>query len=234
MIMKLVRKRGAPHVYLQWCLKVRGTGKDDYREVPSHLKNAVHDAMVSEQGEICAYTMKRIDRKTSHVEHLKPQSLCRSEGSGEDLSYSNMVACYPRDGMTHKCRYGAQRKGSWWDTKLFVSPLHPACEARFRFAADGRVAGASDAAKATIKALGLNEAGLVEDRRRAIAEFLYGSSGSNPLSKGAALRLSEQVCSQKSGVLAEYCVALKHALGEHARYVDKIARKKAFSRKDGR
>ena len=30
------------------------------------------------------------------------------------------------------------RKGNWYDPDLFVSPLHPDCESRFRFYDDGR------------------------------------------------------------------------------------------------
>ena len=56
----------------------------------------VQRALVTEQGSICAYTMIRIGIDSSHVEHLKPQALSRSEGRLEEtFDYQNIVACYP-------------------------------------------------------------------------------------------------------------------------------------------
>jgi len=233
---KYVKKAGAPHDYRKWCRSVKATSKSDYREMPSSIKALIHAALVNEQGEICAYTMRRIDTKTSHIEHIKPQSLCRNEGDGGDLDYLNMVACFPRKGMISTCRYGAHKKGDWWVPELFVSPLHRSCESHFRFMPDGKISSASgdEAAMSTVQVLGLNDAVLIEDRARAIREFIYGPSGSEPLRMREASRLRSQVCARSGGRFTEFCIALRDALDDHIKFVDRLARKKAFVRKKGR
>jgi hypothetical protein len=104
-MMKYVRKWAAPHGYRKWCRDVRGTTKEDYREIPGGVKAIVLGALVKEQGEICAYTMKRIDTGTSHIEHIEPQTVCRQNEKGSDLDFGNMLACFPREGMPRACRY---------------------------------------------------------------------------------------------------------------------------------
>jgi hypothetical protein len=152
---------------------------------------------------------------------------------GADLDFGNLLACFPREAMRGAYRYGAQEKGSWWDAKLFVSPLVPACEQRFRFSIDGDICavGANDAASKTIEVLALDNAALTEDRRRAIHEFLYGKDGSAPLSRANASRLKKTICVRSGGQFVEFCVAFRDALDEHIRYVEKIGRKRKFSRK---
>jgi uncharacterized protein (TIGR02646 family) len=228
--MKFVQKGGPPHEYRNWCRQVEGTNKEDYREMQSDIKSVVLAALIQEQGDICAYTMKRIDRETSHIEHVKPESLCRSDRKGSDLSFANMLACFPRDGMRRVHRYGAQKKDDWWDTALFVSPLDPACEKRFRFNLAGEISATSvnAAARKTIRVLALDHPALTEERRRAIDEWLYGQGGSEPLSKAKASRLREKVCNRSAGRFIEFCVALRDALDGYIKYVEKLARKKQF------
>jgi uncharacterized protein (TIGR02646 family) len=46
-------------------------------------------SLLLEQGNICAYCMRRIDEVTSKIEHLK----CQSRYPALDMQYTNMVAC---------------------------------------------------------------------------------------------------------------------------------------------
>jgi uncharacterized protein (TIGR02646 family) len=229
--MKYVKKGGSPQKYSAWCRSVAGTNKERYDEVPGDIKKIVLAALANHQGEICAYTMRRIAAKTSHVEHVKPESVCRLEQRGSDLDFTNMVACFPRDGMPSSCRYGAQKKDNWWNPALFVSPLSAACEKRFLFARDGAISAVanSKAAINTIEVLGLDNESLTEDRRRAIEVFLYGD-GSDPLSKAKASRLRSEVCSKSDGRYMEFCVALRDALDDYLKYIDKLARQRKFAR----
>jgi uncharacterized protein (TIGR02646 family) len=234
--MKFVHKQGAPHKYKMWRRRVKRTSQEDYREMPGEMKAAVLAALVMEQGEICAYTMIRVDAETSHIEHIKPESLCRKEEKGSDLDFDNMLSCFPRNGMRRAWRYGAQRKGSWWDSTLFISPLEPLCEKRFRFNLDGEISvvGANKAASKTIEVLALDHPTLTEDRRRAIHEFIYGKDGDNPLSKVKASQLKMSVCNRSGGQFVEFCVAFRDALEEHITYVKKLARKRGFARRRAR
>jgi uncharacterized protein (TIGR02646 family) len=133
--------------------------------------------------------MRRIEESSSHIEHIKPESVCRSERIGLDLDYKNLVACFPRDGMGRNQRYGAQYKADWWDDDgaEFVSPLSSNCESRFRFDLDGKIAQFSNdqAAATTIRVLGLDHRSLTEDRKRVIEEFIYGQTG--PLSRARSI-----------------------------------------------
>src|SRR5437773_9855241 len=132
--MKYVRKAGSPYSYRTWCNHVRGTANENYSSLQNPQKRNLHHALLREQGCLCAYTMQRIDENSSHIEHIRPESVCRAERIGSDLDYTNLVACFPRDGMRRRYRYGAQWKGDWWqnDGTEFVSPLIQNCETRFR------------------------------------------------------------------------------------------------------
>jgi uncharacterized protein (TIGR02646 family) len=234
--MKYIRKQGAPHEYRTWCRDVRGTDKEEYHEIPRDTKAVILAALVNEQGGLCAYTMKRIDVYSSHIEHIKPEWLCRDERRGSDLAYDNMLSCFPREGMRRSCRYGAQKKDSWWDPALFVSPLHQACEKRFRFNIEGEISvmGKNRAAQKTIEVLALNHPTLTEDRRRAIHEFIFGEKGDDPLSKSQADQLKQGLCSRSNGCFVEFCTAIGDGLEEHLGYLEKMARKRQFSRRAAR
>lgn len=229
--MKRIQKAGSPHAYSQWCTEVAGTQKSDWREVPSEQKRTVLGALIGEQGGLCAYTMRRIDETSSHVEHIKPQSRCRADHPGSDLDYANLVACFPRAGMKVEYRYGAQLKGGWWANGGvdFVSPLWPACESVFRFRLDGAIEPIGDRvdARNTIRLLGLNHKILTEDRERVMAEFIYGPTGDRPISGAKARNARKTVCDRAtSGLFREFCVALRDALSEHLTALAKAGRRK--------
>ena len=234
--MKFIQKGGAPHSYGMWCNKVAGTAKADYQELPKHEKAELLLSLLVEQGWICAYTMKRIDEATSHVEHIKPESLCREDGPGSDLDYGNMVAGFPRDGMKSNYRYGAQAKADWWKNggQDFISPLHPNCEKRFQFDLAGNIKAVNNNAAAanTISVLGLKHDTLVEDRRRVIEEFIYGATGEEPLSPAQAVRTFKSICGRNGDDrFYEFCVAIRDALGQHLSNLKRLANRRKHARK---
>lgn len=231
--MKYVRKIGAPHTYTNWCREAHGTQDEDYRCLRNPVKSELHQALLSEQGWLCAYTMRRIDDKNSHIEHIKPETLCRSERVGSDLDYDNLVACFPRKGMGKRCRYGAPRKDNWWedDGTDFVSPLQSNCERRFRFDLDGKInaVGKQRAALKTIEVLKLDHQTLTEDRKRVIHEFVYGENGNDPLSEAKTNRAIASICQRNiDGRRYEFCVAIRDSLAKHLRYLKKITKKKKY------
>jgi uncharacterized protein (TIGR02646 family) len=233
---KHIQKRGRPPKFGQWCTSVAGTNKEDFREIPRAEKDALLNALIAEQGGLCAYTMRRIEEGSSHVEHIKPQSLCRAEHRGVDLDYGNLVACFPRDGMSRRCRYGAQEKGDWWesDGASFVSPLHPACEQSFHFDLDGNITpvGNHQDAVVTIEVLALDHASLTEDRKRVIVEFIYGPDGDSPLSPAQANQAAAAICAPYTGGhFREFCVAIRDALAEYLTFLARLARKRKAARR---
>jgi uncharacterized protein (TIGR02646 family) len=234
--MKYIRKAGPPHNYSVWCRRIRGTSNENYGCLQNPEKNSLHRALVREQGWLCAYTMRRIDEGSSHIEHIKPETVCRSERIALDLDYKNLVACFPRDGMASNLRYGAQLKGNWWqnDGVEFVSPLHRNCEARFRFDMDGNINAVhnNSAAVNTIRVLGLNHRSLTEDRGRVIREFIYGQTGEETLSPIQARSAITTICnSNSSGRFQEFCVAIRDGLREHLQRLAKLAAKRRFRRR---
>lgn len=234
--MKHIQKAGGPHGYSQWCATVAGTNKADYRELPATEKHVLLAALITEQGALCAYTMRRIGADAAHVEHIKPESRCRADQPESDLDYGNMVACFPRDGMKRAYRYGAQKKDNWWenDGAEFVSPLHPACEHRFRFDLDGKVAAVvkHPAALATIRVLALDHASLTEDRKRVIEEFIYGPQGDNPLSPANAQRALQIICERdRQGRFYEFCITIRDALEAHLKALRRLAQRRRAARR---
>lgn len=231
--MKYIKKTGCPRSYSEWCIEVEGTGKSDWREVSSDHKGQILAAMIAEQGGLCAYTMRRIDKDSSHVEHIKPQSRCREDRPGSDLDYTNLVACFPLHGMRAQYRYGAQRKGGWWDNDgaEFVSPLQPACEQVFRFKMDGEIEAIDNRteAKTTIAVLGLDHKSLTEDRKRVIEEFIYG----RPMSYAAAQRARDKICDLNGNSLFyEFCVAIRSALEEYMVVLTKLRQRKRHAQRN--
>lgn len=235
--MKYIQKTGCPHSYSEWCAQVAGTDKSDWREVSSDHKELILTAMIADQGGLCAYTMRRIDNNSSHVEHIKPQSRCRQDLPGSDLDYANLVACYPRHDVKGQSHDGARRKGNWWDNDGddFVSPLQPACEKVFRFKLDGEIEALDNRneAKTTITVLGLDHRSLTEDRKRAIDEFLYGRTGTDPISPGAARRARDTICDRNgNGSFNVFCVAIRSALEEHMASITKLRQRRKYANRN--
>ena len=229
--MKYIQKTECPHSYSKWCTEVAGTNMSDWSEVPKAQKNLILEAMIADQGGLCAYTMRRIDNNSSHVEHIKPQSRCRQDLRGSDLDYTNLVACFPRHDVKGQPRYGARLKDNWWknDGAEFVSPLQPTCEQVLRFKLNGEIEAINNRTEAitTIKVLGLNHRSLTEDRKRVIEEFIYGPTKDDPMSSATAQRVRDTICDRDgNGRFYEFCIALRAALDEHMATLKKLSQRR--------
>jgi uncharacterized protein (TIGR02646 family) len=145
--MRTIRKRASPGELESW--REDRIAKNDVVLYPFNYKAmrqnkpvlaSVEETLFSEQGQICAYTGRRITRQGKpglagfHIEHLKPQHQC---DPGEDCAHHNMVACWPEPNQKQAVEYGAVTKDDWpmgETDHLFVSPLREDCSNRFRFA----------------------------------------------------------------------------------------------------
>lgn len=148
-----------------------------YREMrrdPAVLE-AVEDRLLTEQGCLCAYTGRRLDRENFHIEHLLPQN--PPTGTfyhGHDTDYQNMVACWPEPNRPSEPEYGAVPKRNWPgpdQVASFLSPLLPRAGIAFRFKLTGEIAAANPAdaaAAATLEKLHLDHKELVALRRSAL------------------------------------------------------------------
>ncbi len=239
--MKYIKKGRPPAMLRKW---IQANSKLPGAEYGSHKfpKEEVRKALMKEQGSICAYTMLRISNDSSHIEHLKPQSLSRSEGRLEEtFDYNNMVACYPATPKPGgaKVTFGAIQREDTWDAIEFLTPLNAGCELRFCYKADGQVQPSKTKDKPavwTIHILKLNDKKLAEMRRAAIEEWGLSLTANQPVSRTTARRVKANMsCRSRDGLLHPFCVAIAIAAEEYVRLLDKIAskRKHAGNRKHG-
>lgn len=229
--MRQIRKNNEPQSLTRWRATYQNDPNFGYRLIDTNLRGELRQALIAEQGGLCAYTDRRIDEASCHIEHPKPQVHCMN---GEDASFANMLACVPAPN-TPGLPYGAHKKDSWPDATeeaLFVSPLRPGCEARFAFTLKGEIGASSPtdaAAKKTIDQLGLDHQ-LMQQFRKAAIEATLGIRGRGHASLDlhrARVRLHGlRAAEQNHGPLEPFCFVLKQALQRHITRVEAIRESK--------
>lgn len=220
--MKHIVKGNEPREFTRWKDRVNDPGNDGWRPLWGNFQNPektiVHNSFLHEQGSICCYCMQMIDRFSSHFEHVKPREVSKQENNEEEqLSYGDMLAsCGKDDGKPENlqvhCGQHRGRKGNWYDPDLFVSPLHPDCESRFRFYDDGmiRAVDGDSGAEKTIESLGLDYTLLVKNRKAAIIDATRDLQMLPD--QEIAQRFREFSARSADGRFKEYCVAVKQVL----------------------
>ena len=223
--MRWIRKPPEPRALTEWRALHNSDVNFGYALLRSSQETirTVTDALLREQGGLCAYTGIRIAMGSCHIEHLKAQAHC---SPAETVLYSNLVACHPSPNPRHKTPYGAEQKGNWPDPSeqhLFVSPLDRTCEKRFAFTLRGGIREQADgdqAAKTTIERIGLDHPELVAFRRAAIQGTL-GRRNNLPL-RDARRRLNF-LRSHREGRREPFCFVLIQALQKHIVRLEAIA-----------
>ncbi len=210
---------------------------------PGFPKRAVIAALLEDQGNLCAYTMQRIGPNDCHIEHIKPQTICRDEDRTrkefgereliEGIAWSNLLACYPA-GPTKKGQkepgYGARQRGNWWDEEKFLSPLCPDCEERIKFSINGTISSADPSyinAVTTIDKMNLNHESLNEQRKNAITSMGLHPLSEDPMPIDEANLLAEALWNRRlnDGFMA-FCVTLRDAA---KLYLQSIERQSDFT-----
>jgi uncharacterized protein (TIGR02646 family) len=186
--MKFIEKQEEPPEFKAWKEMANENWQpswdnfgDNYNGIKP--KTALHIALLKEQGYICCYCARRIDKSNSHIEHLQP----RSPYSDLSLEYSNLMAScqgYSEDDevkLSSKLikfhKHCGHCKGVWYDPTLMVSPLDQDCASYFKYTGAGEIIPTQEAlkvgaAKETIKRLGLNYAGLMRDRAKVAGQIV--------------------------------------------------------------
>ncbi len=236
--MRKIDKKSEPVEHRTWRSKFQGDINYGYNLMDSGHRKLVKGKLLEEQGNICAYTGRAITADSSHIEHLLPQKAWKAH-HGLEVTYRNMVACWPVPGHKPEPEYGARFKDNWpkpGQESKFVSPLTAGCEKRFIFNFRGEVSTQpkDKAAAETVKKLGLDKEILADLRQIEIVNLL-GKDRSLKL-KDAKLRLREleeseaQLKTDASVQLRPYCFALKQALRRHIHTLEMI-RKSAKRKK---
>ena len=218
--MRQIQKRNEPQSLTQWRAVYQNDPNFAYDLIDANLREVIRKALVVEQGGLCAYTGRRVDKDSCHIEHLKPQAHC---ANGEDVSFGNMVACVPAPNAPG-LPYGAHKKGSWPDVTqeaLFVSPIQPGCGTRFSFNLRGEIKPrnpADHAAMETIRRLRLDHT-LLDQLRKAAINGTLRVHGRGPASldrTGARRRITSlSAAEQDNSILEPFSFVLQQALEKH-------------------
>lgn len=229
--MRQIRKQPPPAELTQWIAANRNLPNCNYGSLGGNLGRTIREALVAEQKGLCAYTGRKIDPDTCHIEHLKPQEHCQHL---EDVTYRNLVAAVPQPN-TPKLPYGAHLKDNWPSddqAELFVSPLQEGCSARFSFNFRGEIQPSNSddtAAAETIKRLGLDHQILIAFRREAIRRTIQLPGKKQGLLDTKTARRRLEGLQQKeldAPVLEQFSFALISALKKHIETIQKISAKK--------
>ncbi|MEK8020745.1 MAG: retron system putative HNH endonuclease [Candidatus Parabeggiatoa sp.] len=171
--MKYILKGAEPPFFTDWKNndKMYQRGRPNWKRLKSKEKQALHKALLEDQGEICCYCGRRIVLDDSHVEHFRPQ-----KGYPKlQLEYENLLSSCQLELQKTEPRHCGNAKGSWFDEEQTVSPLDPSCESRFEYLEDGSLRAYDnndEGVKATITHLALDIEKLRELRQAAISAAL--------------------------------------------------------------
>lgn len=208
--MKYIAKQHEPQVFTDWKAMANDNWQPSYESLSGTTKRAVKLALMNEQGHICCYCERRLTEEDSHIEHLRPQS----DPACDSLDYNNMLCSCTRKIIKGDPRHCGNLKGSWFDERLIISPLDPACENKFSYTADGHIkpADSSDnAAQETIKKLGLGIPKLNDLRKKAIEPFLDEGISDGELEKFVTGYLKQD----SSGRYGEFWTTIRYLFEDY-------------------
>jgi uncharacterized protein (TIGR02646 family) len=241
--MKHITKKKPPPSLIKWYGNEKGLNRS-YKKgsLDAEILEDIRKSLLEEQGYLCCYTGKRIDLKSSHIEHIKPQAVSRNNRKNgiedyDDVKYQNMLAAYPlklfvRDAKTGKekhvkCAFGAEARD---DKELPISPLQKNCEQRFSFNALGEIFPTNKmdaAAENTIKLLKLYHKDLIRERRTVIAAMLSQTDLTEPQAKKAVGRALER---DETNRFKPFCLVLKFACELRLKKIERDQNAKKYSR----
>ncbi|MGM0609002.1 MAG: retron system putative HNH endonuclease [Candidatus Muiribacteriota bacterium] len=187
--MKYIVKGSEPEEFTKWKNKENEDWKPEYSLISSDLKNDIKLSLMKEQGFLCCYCERRLENYDSHIEHFNP----RSNKEVDPLDYSNMICSCQNRLKPGEPRHCGNLKGDWFDYEQLISPFEKKCAKRFTFSADGRIKPyktSDNAAKITIKKLGLDIPKLRALRKKTLEVFIDTDFEDLPLFVSKYLKLN--------------------------------------------
>jgi uncharacterized protein (TIGR02646 family) len=219
--MKHIKKRQEPQKFTHWKQQINENWQPDWNNFQAPEKTETHNALLIEQGYLCCYCGRRIDRQSSHIEHFKP----RKNYPELALQYDNLLASCPGYPEENSASLGSkpiqehcgQKKGAWYDHNLTVSPLIENCEDYFRYTRDGQILPTQApsmqfAAQTTITQLALDCSSLERARARAI-EVVEPPDGFTSEEAQKLIQSYKQLSAQ--GKYIRYCAPIVHRLQQY-------------------
>jgi uncharacterized protein (TIGR02646 family) len=212
--MKYIEKGDPPAELLKWQRsdKKFQKGVGIWRRVPGHVRTPIRQALLEEQGYLCCYCEKAIVDDQYHVEHIQPQGVPATEHLG--ANYDNILCSCLKDTATGEPLHCGRAKQHWYDEALYISPLSPDCEQKFRYSYDGRIlpADSTDSATiATIDHLKLDIPKLKALRKATIDPFLDPSLSPEDIDELTTSYLVDKV--DNGGRFNEYYTMIKYLFG---------------------
>lgn len=209
--MKQITKLQEPNSLLQHRTKQFAI----FDNIPNAAKEKLKQNLLSEQGYICCYCMRRIPEKSSpymKVEHYK----CQDHFQDLQLDYRNLLgACTGNEGQPQKLHTCDTKKAN---ESLTINPLNtnPSCETLFKFNSEGEMSSISDneAVNKQINAiLNLNMQSLKDARKEVyyvIQERVRAESKRTKKDKSAFVKFLNQELqvwqSRTDGKFRPYCL----------------------------
>ncbi|KAM3114840.1 retron system putative HNH endonuclease [Phormidesmis sp. 146-33] len=220
--MKYIKKNQEPQNFTNWKKQANENWKPDWEaNFQAPEKPETHEALLIEQGYICCYCGRRIDRQSSHIEHFQP----RTHYPELALEYTNFLAScpgYPEDeasqsGSQPAQEHCGQKKGAWYDQNLTISPLIENCADYFRYTKDGQIltsdiASMQPAAQETIQQLGLDYSSLRRARARVI-EAIEPPDGLTPDEAQKLIQSYEEL--DEKGKYGRFCATIVYRLQQY-------------------
>ncbi|MGK5026484.1 retron system putative HNH endonuclease [Janthinobacterium sp. RB2R34] len=164
-------RRQAPPAFEQWKVQGDEGWAPAYGDLRQPEKGELHVALLKEQGWVCCYCGRRVDKTDSHIEHYRPQN----SYPALDLDYTNLFCSCNTLVEPRFPLHCGQAKGGKFDEVRHIAPSDPGCEQRFLYAADGQILPAApddSSAIYMIRLLAL-DGRYLRNRRQGVLEGLF-------------------------------------------------------------
>lgn len=139
-----------------------------YRSTPqaaydSCNKADIREALLEEQGHLCAYCLRRIKSKTTDIEHY----LAQSNDPKLKLNYRNMLGvCNVSEGKPSHQQHCDKSRGN---QILTINPLDENCEKEVKYGSDGKIYSDNEQINDDLhKTLNLNLPRMMKSREKAV------------------------------------------------------------------
>ncbi|MDR5837629.1 retron system putative HNH endonuclease [Caballeronia sp. LZ034LL] len=136
--MKNVVKGAAPDAFEKWKTEGDEGWEPSYAQLQNPEKQALHKALLAEQGWVCCYCGREVTLDDSHIEHFRPQD----QFEALQLSFENLHASCLKNIGAGLPRHCGHAKGNRFDERRIIDPQDVTCEKRFVYTALGAIAAA--------------------------------------------------------------------------------------------
>lgn len=166
--MRFVEKGEEPAGFARWKAMASPDWQPSYGQLQNPEKAELQTQLLEEQGWVCCYCGRSIDRDDSHIEHFRPQEKYPEQA----LAYQNLHASCMRQTNPGDPLHCGHAKGAAFNENLHLSPLEQGCEQQFAYTLGGQVLPLTDSAEYMNDLLKLDLVAL-RNRRKAVLNGIF-------------------------------------------------------------